>query len=872
MGTQTKIANIKPLLRAFLLFTLLIIFVSPATAATFTVTKTADTNDGTCDADCSLREAINAANVNTGTDTIAFNIPGAGPHTIQPTSPLPEITDPVIIDGYTQPGASPNTNGPGLGSNAVLQIELDGSITAGPENGLHITAGNSVVRGLVVNRCGGSTGTAGIMLETNGGNVIEGNFIGTDITGTTALGNSAAGVWIKDVPNNTIGGTSPAARNIISGNGEYGGIFINLEGATGNLVQGNFIGTDINGTVALGNQCSGVLVNAPNNTIGGLTSGARNIISGNGAIKQCSGVVISGLSGNLVQGNFIGTDVAGSVALGNYREGVSIKWSSKNLIGGTTAGARNVISGNGGGVGIANEGSTENQVQGNFIGTDITGTVPIPNGVGVGIGAEAYDNLIGGTTAGAGNVISGNLGVGVGIQGIPIVPTGNLVQGNFIGTDTTGSINLGNGSYGVKLGRIPSDNTVGGTSPGAGNTIAFNGDAGVVVFGTGDAIQSNSIYANDGLGIDLIPKPNVSPHEFGVTPNDPMDPDTGANNLQNFPVLISATRNVTNTIVDGNLNSLPNTSFRLEFFANSDCDPSDHGEGERFLGSTDVTTNGSGDTNFSVNFLDTGPIDRFITATATDPDNNTSEFSRCALNATDHVYCPMVLKNYCPPLFADNFDDPASGWPVGDDGNVRYEYIAGEYRVLVRPSQWWAGARPGIKASNYVVRADVRNDSGAYGSYGLIFGLSNDWSQFYTFEIDRDGLYGVMKYGNGKWTALATDTSAHINTGTATNSLKILRDGSLIKAYVNGHHLATVSDSSFTGSRYLGLIVTTYDESNVDVYFDDFSVYPPSCNPIVTGLEMAIDQSSRAIDQSSRVLREEALFVHEHDARHWRKR
>ena len=191
-------------------------------STTFTVNFANDANDGMCDAThCSLREAIDAANANAGGDTIQFNILGTGPHTIQPTSALPTITDPVIIDGYTQPGASPNTNGPGLGLNTVLKIELDGTNAGSGADGLTITTGNNTVRGLVINRFGGAGtqfGSAGIQIGGSGGNIVEGNFIGVDVTGTSALGNSGSGVRITS-PNNTVGGTTAAAGNVISGNG-----------------------------------------------------------------------------------------------------------------------------------------------------------------------------------------------------------------------------------------------------------------------------------------------------------------------------------------------------------------------------------------------------------------------------------------------------------------------------------------------------------------------------------------------------------------------------------------------------------------------------------------------------------------------------
>lgn len=258
-------------------------------------------------------------------------------------------------------------------------------------------------------------------------------------------------------------------------------------------------------------------------------------------------------------------------------------------------------------------------MQGNFIGTDVTGTADLGNS-GSGIRLDAPNNIVGGRTPEARNIISGNE------SGMRIEGEGNLVQGNFIGTDVTGTADLGNFGYGVLLADVD-DTTIGGAMDGAGNVIAFNGYAGVTVsgtsnavFGTSNAILSNSIFANTDLGIDLKPD--------GVTPNDPGDSDAGANNLQNFPVLTSATTDGS-TIIEGMLNSTPNTEFNLEFFSNSACDPSGQGEGETLLGSTDVATDVSGDVSFAVTFPVTVPPGEFISATATDPNNNTSEFSQC---------------------------------------------------------------------------------------------------------------------------------------------------------------------------------------------------------------------------------------------------
>jgi CSLREA domain-containing protein len=274
-------------------------------SATLIVNTTDDADDGTCDAaHCSLREALVAANAVSGRNTIAFHILGAGPHTIRPTSALPTVTDPVIIDGYTQPGARPNTHRPTLGTNAVLQIELDGSLAGLGVDGLRIVAGHSTVRGLCINRF-----SDGIELAEAGGNVIRGNFIGTDVSGTVGLGNANNGIRIFLSPGNSIGGIAPRARNVISGNAFMGIDIFSFGGETGNVIRGNFIGTDASGTVGLGNGTSGGLTsgvlinNVPGNIIGGRTPGARNVISDN----ALDGVTIFGLgaTNNRVDGNLI---------------------------------------------------------------------------------------------------------------------------------------------------------------------------------------------------------------------------------------------------------------------------------------------------------------------------------------------------------------------------------------------------------------------------------------------------------------------------------------------------------------------------------------------------------------------------------------
>jgi hypothetical protein len=458
-------------------------------AATFVVSTANDSGAG------SLRQAILDANANPGADTISFNLSGTLPITIDLASALPAVTEPVVVDGTSQPGYSDRP-----------VIELNGTAAGDGANGLVLQAGSSVIRSLCVNRFSGD----GIRIESLGGNLIEGNFVGTDPTGTLSRGNGVGGVTISDSALNRVGGTTAAARNLISGR-NLAGVYITGRSATGNLVQGNWIGTDVSGSAPLGNTNNGVLiVGAPDNLVGGQTPEARNVISGNGQ----SGVYLMGsaATGNWVQGNFIGTDRTGTKALSNKVDGVTIYRAPGNTIGGAEPGAGNVISGNGErGVYVNGTGADGNRVQGNLIGTDLTGAQALGNTyTGVGISGASI-NLVGGAGSGAGNVISGNLQSGVAISDTNAI--GNSVQGNLIGTDAGGTLALSNRLDGVRLSGLVSNNLVGGTSPGAGNVISGNAQSGIYIYGSNTA---NNVVQGNLIGTDRTGSARVRNQWAGV--------------------------------------------------------------------------------------------------------------------------------------------------------------------------------------------------------------------------------------------------------------------------------------------------------------------------------------------------------------------
>src|SRR5271157_5831525 len=375
--------------------------------ATFTVTSAVDPSgpSGTL----TLRQAIDASNATPGPDTIDFNTPGPGVHTIAPTSALPAIPDPVIIDGYTQPGASPNTLA--VGDNAVLLIDLSGAAAGIGVDGLVISAGGSTVRGLIINDfvAGPSTpgfipnGGKGISLGTAGGNTIVGNFIGTDPSGGIAQPNTFSGV-LTTTAGNQIGGTAPGDRNVISGNNV--GVFFLNAAASGNLLRGNYIGVNAAGTADLGNTNVGVQINnAPGNTIGGTAAGSGNVISGNdlGGIDLAN----SSASGNLVQGNLIGTDASGTTALGNGFGGVSISDAPNNTIGG----ANTIAFNSGPGVQVNGSNARGNSILSNSTYSNTGGGIVLTGGAN---NNQAIPTLTAAASSPGGNLVEGTLAVAAG--------------------------------------------------------------------------------------------------------------------------------------------------------------------------------------------------------------------------------------------------------------------------------------------------------------------------------------------------------------------------------------------------------------------------------------------------------------------------
>src|SRR5215471_12849041 len=468
-------------------------------ASTFTVTNTNDSGAG------SLRQAILDANANSGMDTIAFNVTGAGCDgsgvcTITPASDLPTITSPVLIDGYTQTGSSANTNAEGA-LNTVIKIALirDG----GTGFNFSTNSNGSTLRGVAVS--GGWDYAVSSAFADN--NSVKGCFIGTNAAGTAIVSPAnIRGVDAQFSNNFIVGGPNPADRHLVSGDLQTG---INVHGHSSN---------------------------------------------------------------GLIQGNLVGTDISGAALL-------------QTLV-----------------------------------------------GVGIGLGDTTPDAMV------RDNVVGG-YSYGIYPQNTNDTDFQMTILHNWAGTDVTGTVHLGNDQDGIFIGGKQIQ--VGGVGAGEGNVCAFNGGAGILVdysiYSLRIPIRGNSIYGNatanganghSPLGLDLGNQGGVG--QGGFTPNDLGDADVGPNNLQNFPLVKSVVIGASTTTVHSFLNSTASTQFTIDYYSNDGCvgRPQDFLEGRTYLGSDTVTTDGSGNVNFdTVLPVAIGATEK-ITMTATDPDGNTSELSQ----------------------------------------------------------------------------------------------------------------------------------------------------------------------------------------------------------------------------------------------------
>jgi len=604
---------------------------SPAALPTITE---AVTIDGTTQPGFAGTPIIELAGGNTGASGLTINAPSTtvrglviNRFAVRGIDMLAASTNSIVEGNYIGPDAAGSAD---LGNNSA-GVFIDG----GSKNLIGGTA--AAARNVISGNGSSANAAAGVVVgghETK----VQGNYIGTNAAGTAAMGNSAGGVLIGFRDKNLVGGTVPGARNVISGNNGNG---IEIQGTpqpvsgTENIIQANFIGTDATGSADLGNSGDGVHVSGSNNTIS-----ARNIISGNnesGIHLIGSSATGNKVESNYIGTDANGSADLGNTREGVFIDGApknTIGGTSSGLrnvisgndsfglaIGGVTSSGQNEFTGH------------ENIVQGNYIGTDATGMADLGNSeAGIEIGFS-NKNMIGGTAAGARNVISGNDGTGIDIQGVggqPVSGTENIVQGNLIGTNAFATAAVGNSGEGVRI--TGPKNTIGGSFGETRNVITGNGLQGVVIVGssaTGNFVQGNSIFSNLGLGIDL--------GDNGATANDNCDGDTGPNNLQNHPILTSVNVSGGNTTVTGTLNSTASTAYTIEVFANAACDSSGFGEGQLLVARLTVVTNASCTASFTTSFP--SPANPNFTSTATNQlTNATSEFSACAQNCL--ITCP----------------------------------------------------------------------------------------------------------------------------------------------------------------------------------------------------------------------------------------
>jgi uncharacterized repeat protein (TIGR01451 family) len=754
-----------------------------ATAATtvqavdFVVTTTVD--NPTNPPPGSLRAAITNANETSGA-VITFDLPGTNVPVIDLAGEaLPALLDPMTIDGFSHPAGR-------------VEIANIGQYSDSSPGLLALFGDNITLRGLAIH---GQAERAVYITHWSTGDVIEGCLIGLDASGTNAVTATLAGIYIiSEDGGNRIGGPEPWQRNVISGHGDYG---IYLGGDHGNVIQNCFIGTDITGTRALGNGGYGTystwdsgiyLRNGGGNLIGGDVPGAANLISGNvrygmrmdadGFYDETRNEIVGNLFGtditgkqplgngdhgiwfynaedfifrdNVVAanggygmelarvdtryqdsvrllGNRIGTDITGTSDLGNAHGGIWVRYTTRDVeIGGPGRDDGNIISGNDG-PGMFVHGGSNIWIRGNIIGLDASGANALPNdGHGVIVSNSAHHVVIGAGNVGGPNVISGNAG-----HGVVIADTyGCSIAGNAIGTDRTASTTISNALSGIVLDNAWG-NTIGGTLPANVNAISGNGQYGVSItgakaasnvinnarIGTDDAGTRALGNARDGIHIDGASGTRIEGGGMfndvviafngsngicvvsgtgntvvacgihsnsalgidlggdGVTANDVDDADSGPNDLQNHPVISNVLSG--SICIDGQLSSKATRSYRLDFYVGLAADGSGSGEGAYHVGATNVTTDGSGQVGFSACFPMNIPVGYYVTATATDTaTGDTSEFSPAVKFITVDTDGDGIPDSWEQHYFGGPTNAAPSGNPDGDPFTTWEEYIA----------------------------------------------------------------------------------------------------------------------------------------------------------------------------------------------------
>ena len=576
-----------------------------ALLATFSVVNVADSGPG------SFRQAIVDANATPGRDSIVFNTPLPALAVFRPTSPLPSITDPVSIDATTEPGYVDRPI-----------VTLDGQVAGPNANGLVFLGGQSTLRGMAVTGFGGY----GVILSQGGGDSLQGNYIGVDVTGEASVPNRSGGVLILGGSNNTIGSPTSGGGNVISGNGGDG------------------------------------------LRIAGPTPGLSTLPA----------------SGNQILANFVGLDSTGTNRIGNALDGIHL--------------------------------------------------------------INATANAIGGTGFGLGNLISGNAGNGLEIEGDAsyAAATGgfNRVQGNTIGTDRQTHAGLGNAQDGVRV--AASANTIGGSVGGAANLIANNAGDGVRVAAQRVPILSNAIFGNAGVGIALW--------------------SNAANGGQKPPTIASLTGNGNSVVVTGTIEGAPGVAEFIQFFGNFPGET----QARNFLGSAYVTPSGSGFTAFSFNIPNGVPVGGNVTATVTDQVGDTSPLSATQADA------PRVLDVALSPNRTEitvNFSTLMDSSTTSDPRNYR---VNAPRAVAIRQV---THATDGLSISILLKKAIP---TGTFGLLSIVAGSGAGVtsSQGVMLDGDGDGQPGGAFHGS-----VAVASNIHY-TDAARHAVSLqLAHGGVIEAY-----------------------------------------------------------------------------------------